>query len=99
MLARIRQWRHQVKRSLSIFRPEEPAASAEPEPTPPPAVAPRKQPIREAIAWEFLKGDGLEIGALQMLMAIRNRYATPFDIYALFYNQPASESVVVLSKT
>jgi uncharacterized membrane protein (DUF2068 family) len=34
----------------------------------------------------------------EMLTAIRTRYAMPFDIYALFYNQPGSESVVVLSK-
>jgi SAM-dependent methyltransferase len=64
MLARIRQWRQQVKRSLSIFRPEEAPARAEPEPAPQPMIWARNRTMREVIAWEYLKGNGLEIGAL-----------------------------------
>jgi predicted SAM-dependent methyltransferase len=82
MLARIRQWRHQVKRSLSLFRPDEPSARTEP----------RSKPMREVIAWEFLKGDGLEVGALHSPLPLpphaQAKYVDRFDVEGLRAHYP-----------
>ncbi|HEY7327413.1 MAG TPA: class I SAM-dependent methyltransferase [Gemmataceae bacterium] len=91
MLARIRQWRRLVKRSLSYFRPGEGSARAEPEPSPA-AIAPRSRTMREAFAWEYLKGDGLEIGALHRPLPLppnaRVRYVDRLDVEGLRTHYP-----------
>lgn len=95
MLARIRQWRRQVKRSISLFQAEKVMARPAPAPQPPPLpspIEPRSRSMREVLAWEYLKGDGLEVGALHQPLPLppkaRVRYVDRLDVEGLRNQYP-----------
>lgn len=96
MLAQLRQWRRLAKRSLSIFRMEEGSARTDRG-----QPSPRSRSMREVFAWEYLKGEGLELGALHHPLPLppsaRVRYVDRLDVQGLRTHYPELKDLPLVS--